>query len=683
MRTLRRITATLRRWRSRDRAERELHDEIQSYAALRAEELRADGVPDDEARRRALAELGGIESVKESVRERRTGAVAEQVMQDVRYALRSLARSPGFSAVAILVLALGIGANAAIFSLINAVLFRPLPVRAPQELVYAYRASNGSYSGLTLDDYDRIAQRTDLFGALTGSTVDFARLRVGEGIEQVRGAAVVANYFDVLGVAPVFGRSFADGEGAMTATPSVVISHDLWMRQFNGAPGIIGTAIDLGPGVGGYTTERSRSYTIIGIAPESFHGTGSPWEQTEYWVPLQQRAADYACADPTYLSRAPVVVIGRLAPGVKFGEAAAFVSTLSASNTPSRPGAKVATVLRPSRISRLPFDALSTLPVSPLAAALMAVSGLVLIIAAANLIGLYMARSITRRADTAIRLTLGAGRGRIVRQWLIESLVLSLAGGLGGLALARALVQLFLVNLPSSFGARSYATRVSLEVPIDLRVLVFTAVVCLAAGLLIGVIPARQASQTDVLSSLSGSATSAPRRDRSQMRRWILIPQVALSLTLLLVAGVLVRALLKQEWSSPGYTAEGVVSVEYQLPVAPRCQQSPAAYADLRSRRGALRAKLFAGLAQCSQLTSAALSNTVPLGTIRFVGAVVTPEGFASGALGSARRRVTRLLPDTPDQPRARTPVHQHGCVRWPCGCDRESIARRRVVAGR
>lgn len=631
MTTLRRIVAALRRWGSHGQAEHDLHNEIQSFAELRADELRAAGVPDAEARRRALAEMGGAEFVKESIRVGRAGAAVAQTLQDVRYAFRSLARSPGFSIIAILVLALGIGANAAIFSLVNAALLRPLPVRAPEELVYAYQ--------LGIDGYDRLAQRRDLFATMTGSAVDLARLRVGDEVTQIRGAAVLANYLEVLGVVPAFGRTFTAAESSMAAAPSVMISHDLWTRQFNGAQGIIGTTIDLEPGVGGYTTERGRSYTVIGIAPEGFRGTGSPWEPTEYWVPLQQRAADYTCADPTYLPRAPIVAIGRLAAGVKFVEAAAFVRTLSASKATTGPGAK-GPVLSPSRRSRLPFGSLSTMTASPLAAALMAVSGLVLIIAAANLVGLFMARSITRRADTAIRLTLGAGRRRIVRQWLTESLLLSLMGGLGGLALARALVQLFLVNLPSSFGAGSNATRVSLEVPVDLRVLTFTAVVCLVAGLLVGVIPARQASQTDVLSSLSGSATSAPRRGRSQMRRWILIPQVALSLTLLLVAGVLVRALLTQEWASPGYTAEGVVSVEYQVPVPPGCQQSPATYADLRSRRLALRVKLLAGLAQDAQLTSAALSHTVPSGSSPFVGAVVTPEGFASGAHRAVRRDV-------------------------------------------
>ncbi|MBP8273695.1 MAG: ABC transporter permease [Acidobacteria bacterium] len=577
MTTLRRIVAALRRWASGAHAEHELHTEIESFAELRADELRAAGLPDAEARRRALAEIGGIESVKESVRERRTGAIVEQAFQDVRYAFRMLARSPGFTVVAVLVLALGIGANVAIFSLINAALFRPLPVRAPQELVFGYRSNNGSYLGVGLDDYNRLAQRTDVFAQLTGSAADFARLRVGDGVEKVRGAVVVANYFDVLGVAAALGRTFSRNDGSMAADPSVVIGHDLWGRQFNADPGIIGTTISLGPGVGAYTTEQGRRYTVVGIAPKSFHGTGSPWEATEYWVPLQQRAADYVCADPEFLSLTPVMLIGRLASGVTFGDAVAFMSTVngsSAMGSTSASANNVSTVLRQSPITRLPFDRLTTQTSSPLAAALMAVSGLVLIIAAANLVGLYMARSITRRSDTAIRLTLGAGRGRIVRQWLTESLLLSLAGGLGGLAAARALVQLFLVNLPASFGTGAYASRVSLDVPLDFRVLAFTTAVCVLAGLVVGFAPAWQASKTDVLSSFSGSAASSPRRDRFQMRRWILIPQIALSLTLLLVSGVMVRALLKVEQASTGYAPEAVVSVEYQVPVPPQCEQN-------------------------------------------------------------------------------------------------------------
>lgn len=496
----------------------------------------------------------------------------DTLWQDVRYAVRVLARSPAFTAVAVLVLALGLGLNTAIFSIINAVLFRVLPVRAPGELMYVYHQRPDWSIGYR--DYLFLRDRNDVFATIFATGGDRAAIGTGGQAEWTRGEMVTANYFDALGVKAMRGRTFVpEQDEASGAPPVVVISDGLWRRRFDANPEIVGSSIQLVlPGIP--RTDQQPDYTVIGITPPEFKGL-STWQPTEYWVPLVQRAGDWNRGERDPLARTAVVPVGRLKPRVARAQARAVITALGAQLrhvSPERERSRDwGLVLLDARRVSLPFAPRGEVVPDRLAAGLMAVSAMVLLIAAANLAGMLMARGVTRANEIAVRLALGAGRWRTTRQFLAESVLIAIAAGALGLAIARLLVHAFLNNMPAQVG-RFGSMRISFDVPVDGHVLLFTLLLCVAAGVGAGLAPALRASKADVIGALSG-ASATPARTRWRLRYWIVIPQICLSLVLLVGAGTLVRPLLRTEAVEPGYEADNVVLVDFDLPSPGRYKQ--------------------------------------------------------------------------------------------------------------
>ena len=313
-----------------------------------------------------------------------------------------------------------------------------------------------------------------------------------------------------------------------------------------------------------------RAFTIIGIAPPEFSGTGNPWQPAQYWVLQRQRMVDRERVWGPAIRRVwGATPIGRLAPGVSFAAARSAVDAAGRdilSHSPER-------LVRPNQsfeLSRsprvmLPFAGAYLLSVPRVAGALMAVATLLLAVAAANLAGMLMARGISRRSEIAVRLSLGAGRLRLVRQMLMESLLLATGGSVAGLTAARILVKAATRESPQQLPGLN-ATLLTVEVPLDGRVVLFAIVTCFLTAIVVGLIPAIAAVRTDLLSSLTSSGVVAPRHGKSRLRRMVLIPQISLSLVLLLVAGVLVRSLLRLELAPPGYETKGVVLAEVRVP---------------------------------------------------------------------------------------------------------------------
>lgn len=479
------------------------------------------------------------------------------ILLDLRYSIRALLKNPGFAAVGLLVLALAIAVNTAIFSIVNAVLFRPLPVRAPDELMYVYQADPRS-GGLSYREYLYLLKDNDAFVDMLAHSIDSSRLTARGETERCIGEPVSANYFDLLGVKPVFGRTFVPEDNRASGTPPVaVISQNLWKSRFSSDPHALGENIEL----------NGQSFTIVGVMGPEFKGTLNPWEQSQYWVPIVPWVLGNETAKTfnETVDSVGVAVIGRLKHGVKATQAQAFIAARGKQLQQAyhRESPNFSLILLDSRRIRLPFDPTGKVVPSRLAAALMAVAGIVLLIAAANLAGILMARGVTRRGEIAVRLAFGAPRWRIVRQLMIESVLVSVLGSALGLLLARYLVGLFLANAPTSYSI----WQVSLDIPIDIRVLLFTAIAGIGAGILVGLVPALQASRTDLVGSLCGGGVLTSRQVRSRLRHWIVVPQVCLSLVLLLLAGVFVRTLLKTEFANPGYNPAHVVFVDFELPV--------------------------------------------------------------------------------------------------------------------
>ncbi len=560
--------------------------------------------------------------------------------QDIRHGLRMLWRTPAFTSLAVFVLALGIGVNTAIFSLVHAVLLRPPAVRAPQELRYVYQRAP-RVAGYAYREFLTLRE-TDLFSAITAVTGETAKIGEGAAARIILGESVSANYFDLLGVPIARGRSFQPAiDEAPGSAPAVVISHALWSREFQADPNVLGQTMTLTRRIVP-PEDQSPVYTIVGVAAEGFTGVSSPWTPTDYWVPLVQRAVDYRRPIGSGLPYRAVtledaavgIAIGRVAAGVDDERIHAVITTIGNQARQARfpnPTDITSTygfIVRDSRRVRLPFDPSGSVVPERLAAGLTMVAGLVLIISVSNLAGMLIARGVSRRTEMAVRLSLGASGWQLTRRLLAEGGFFAVASGLGGLLFAQALLVLFVDQTPSGFGQFD-VVPFALDVSLDGTVLLFTAAVCVGVGMLVSLGPARQALRTDLLSGLGNQvAAGTTKRARGRVRHLVLIPQVCLSTALLLVAGVLAKPLLEAERVTPGYAADGVAAVDFYLPLKPS-ERGVGPAEDFRARRRAFHQRVLETLEAAPGVSSAALALGLPADSLSNMKASVTArEGF-------------------------------------------------------
>jgi predicted permease len=442
MRTGARLRSWLRATLHRSRAEREMENELRFHIERYTEDLVRDGVPIDEARRRARAEFGPVDARKEECREALGLRLLDELRADLRYALRMLRKAPAVTAVAIASLALGIGANTAIFSLIDAIELKTLPVNHPESLVLLASFTRDARVGdFGYDDYLIVRDRNRAFsGVLATSSQERINVGIGAEMEVALRKIVSGNYFSVLGVQPFPGRGFSNEDESL---PVAIISHGFWKRSFGGSPSVIGKQIDL-DGV---------PFTIVGVAPPEFLGE-TVGEAPDIWATISlMPASRRSLAGFTWLN-----LMGRLKPGVRAQQASADPGLLS----PHLPNSFISRIAVESgdRGSSGLRDSFS----APLGI-LMAVVGLVLLITCVNLASLQLARAATRRREIATRLALGAGRGRIGRQLMTESLLLAMLGG--GLGLLFAVwSERFLLSLVASVGR-----AITVDLSPDIRVL--------------------------------------------------------------------------------------------------------------------------------------------------------------------------------------------------------------------
>ena len=482
--------------------------------------------------------------------------------QDIRYGFRVMLKSPGFTAVAVVVTALGIGANTAIFSLIDKLLWRPLPVSAPDELVLLSAESLNPRFLNTIFSYPDYADYRDLNQVFSG-LIAFrdAEVSVGSGeeAERTNGELVSGNYFEVLGVRAARGRAIqTEDDSAPGKSPVVVLSHGLWQRRFGADPGIVGKSVTLGGG----------SYTVIGVAPPGFNGLALE-RPTYFWVPLamQEQLTSEKLFAPGNRGAAWLRLMGRLKPGVSQAQAQAGLDVLARqvreANTPEaergRPFYERRMLLEPggNGISILRKELSKPLTL------LLATVGLILLIACANVANLLLARAAARRKEIAVRLALGASRWRIVRQLVTESLLLAASGGAAGLLFAEWLAELLLTYNPYKIDL----AQTTFGRTLDARVLLFTLLVSALSGLVFGLAPALQSSRPDLIPALKGEV-SALRQGARRLgpRSLLVVLQVALSVVVLVGAGLLVRSLRNLFAIDPGFKPAGVLLVPVSLP---------------------------------------------------------------------------------------------------------------------
>jgi predicted permease len=567
-------------WRNlvhRERVERDLDEETGSYLAELTDEKKRAGASPDAARRAAAIEMGGTEQVKEEVRDARSGALLETLWSDVRYGLRVLRKSPGYTLAAVLVLALGIGANTAIFSIVYGVLFRPLPYPDADRvaMVYDYFApQNNDHGNLCVADYFDLKARQHSFsefGLVTNNRYDLTGV---DEPEQVAGAAVTAGFFAALGTSAVAGRTILSEEDAPNSTPVVVLSESLWKSRFSGDRAAIGRSVLL----------NGVSRTIVGVMPDSFH---LPRTETALWVNLRPAAPN---------RRGPFFYrgIGRLRPGVSLAQAQADTNAIAHDIELANPR-----TYKRLQMPMLPLrDALVGNSRSSLEVLLGAVF-FVLLIATVNVANLSLARAGARQREMAVRVSLGARRGRLIRQLLTESLLLAAVGGVAGTALAwwgiGAMRTLNPGNLP----------RIQ-DVQLDWRVLAFTAAISLLAGILSGIAPALEASRTSLHAAMNDggrSGTLGTRRRRTLAA--FVVAETALSLLLLTGAGLLLRSFMLLQEVPTGLTAPFERLLTMRVSISGK-QYGDAAQQDAFFRRVADRARQMPGVENVS------LSDSLP-----------------------------------------------------------------------
>jgi putative ABC transport system permease protein len=467
----------------------------------------------------------------------------EALWQDLRYGVRTLAKSPGFTAVSILTLALGIGANSAIFSFVNAVLLRPLPYPDPDRLVFltewSQQVPNMSFSVANFED---VRDQNGVFSSMVAFRNQNYVLTEGEP-ERLNGRQATSGLFATMGVQPTIGRAFTPEEDKPGADRVVLLSDGFWMRRFGRDPAVLGRTLVL----------NQEPYTVIGVLPPTFH---TSWQQTEVFTSLG-RLADRLGGPSNRGNHPGIYVAGRMRPGVTVEAARAEVVAIAQRLAEQYPdsNARQSMTVRPA-LESIVGD------LRPALLILLGAVALVLLIACANVANLMLARAATRYKEIALRTALGAGRARVVRQLLTESVVLSSSAGLLGLLLAYAGIRGLLALIPDN------TPRVE-TVSLDPTVLAFTFVVAVGTGLLFGLIPARQAGRIDTTEALKESArgsSAGPARTRA--RSVLVVAEVSLALVLLIGAGLLLKSFARLVEADPGFDPTGVVTMSVNLPNA-------------------------------------------------------------------------------------------------------------------
>jgi predicted permease len=536
----------------RSRSESEMDTELRFHLDARAQHIIRQGIAPQEAARRARLEFGALQSTREECRESRRANILESLIQDLRFAARMFRRNPGFTAIAVLTLALGIGANVAIFSVVRAVLFKPLPFPHPEQLVRVYDDLAGSNSpdvGMSIPEFWDLRDRSGIFSGISPDGGGAVNLTGGHRPEYIQIMTVSTGYFSLLGVAPEIGRAFTADDDVPGFADSVVLSNAFWHRQYGGDPKVIGRkiAIDI------------DLYTIVGVMPSGFHhpGRAQAHDDVDVWNTAGFSGAPFPV--PAIRSyRFSSGAVARLKPGLTLAQAQsqvdAFVAQLVRQYPNDYPAAQRWAIRLVPMQQALVGDVRTELLV------IFGAVGFVLLIACVNLANLLLARGSARRREIGIRLAIGASRPHLITQLLTESILLSFMAGAAALVTVFFLKD-FLISL-----APADLPRMS-EVSLSPGVLAFAFLLSIATGVVFGLVPALQSTRASQWTALrEGTSGAGASKRHHRVSRLLVVSEIALSLVLLIGAGLLLRSFQRVVGVQPGFEPHQLVSAKFRIP---------------------------------------------------------------------------------------------------------------------
>jgi predicted permease len=565
----------------RSHKEQELSEELQFHLERQIEQNLALGMSSEDAPYAALRLFGGVQQIKEECRDMRRAKVIEDLFQDVRYGLRQLRRSLGFTAAALLTLALGIGANTAIFTLLDAILLRLLPVHQAEQLYQVRRAGTGEPDRLTgaftNPLWENLRGRQDVFSGMAAwGNTDFNLAR-GGAVQRAQGLWVSGDYFGTLEVRPALGRLIRPDDDRRGCPGIAVLSYSFWQEHYAGAASAVSSTISL----------DSHPFEVVGVAPPGFHGldVGTKFDVAG---PICATVLFDGAANSRLDDRSSwwLSVVGRIKPGVSSRQLnarlAALASQVFAAALPQDWDAESQKEFLRTRLVGVPAASGTSYTLreqfrQPLII-LVGVVAVVLLIACANVAALMLARALAQSREIAVRLALGATRMRLVRQLLAHSVTLSVAGAAGGVLLAHWGTRLLVRHFSTS------TNELFLDLSPDWRVLGFTAAVAIFAGMLFGILPALRSTRTPLIEAMRGSDASQTGR-RSSLWECIVASQIALSLVLVVTAGLFLRSFVKLVWLDPGFEKHNVLLViSDPRPIGIKAEERPAIFDEIQSR---------------------------------------------------------------------------------------------------
>jgi|ERR1041384_1584875 predicted permease len=593
--------------------EEELNRELSFHLELHTRDLIAQGHTPEQAKREARIALGGPEQVKEMCRDARGTRWLLDLLQDLRYGVRILAKQPGFTAIAVLALGLGIGVNTAILSTVNGFVLRPLPVEKPAELMAPFwgrKIDNQVWGLFSYANYVDLRDQNRTFSGLCAwseisagiSSGESRDVGEGERAEVLWGELVTANYFEVMGVQPILGREFLpDEDSSPGGHPVVLLGNQLWQRRFNSDPGITGKTIYL----------NGLPFTVVGVMPDSFLGSTFYLRKAFYVPSMMAHTFGRRVEWNTDRSYATFKLYGRLKPGVTMAQVETDLNSVAESLAQLYPAENADTKIQLTTESEGRFaDGTKVILYGGLLA--LFVSGLVLVVACANVANLMLARAVTRAKEIGIRLAIGASRSRVVRQLLTESVLLSVLGGLLGWSIAYEGT----VVIRASFPPIPYPAV--MDFTPDGYVLKWMVAVSLLTGVVFGLAPALFASRTDLVAVIKGATTGAYQKGRRvNLRGALVVAQVTISIVVLICAGLFIRSLGKALKTDPGFRSENLVTMMINPGLL--AYDQPAIKRFFRELQRNLEAQ--------PGVRAAALINEMPLAVARISSGPIVKEG--------------------------------------------------------